>query len=271
MQVLSRWFQGGQQNPEFLLNQNELTAAMRSERRRADRSKAPLALATFRRKQGSMQSVPRQLSAALHQRLRETDVAGLLDSNRVAVVLPDTNSDGAWTFANAIQQQCQVDLDLTAEVYLYPEMLDLPALSSDPSEQGEDSGSPPQEKELEPLLVDSLPVWKRALDVVAASLACTLLSPLLLLTAVLVKCTSPGPILFRQWRGGRGGKPFMLFKFRTMCVDAEAKQASLLADNEQDGPEFKIKDDPRITAAAVICAAVVSTNCPSYGTSSKET
>ena len=63
----------------------------------------------------------------------------------------------------------------------------------------------------------------------------------------------------------------MLFKFRTMCVDAEAKQASLLADNEQDGPAFKIKDDPRITAAAVICAAVVSTNCPSYGTSSKET
>jgi lipopolysaccharide/colanic/teichoic acid biosynthesis glycosyltransferase len=65
--------------------------------------------------------------------------------------------------------------------------------------------------------------------------------------AATIKLTSKGPVLFAQKRAGLGGKPFKIYKFRTMVVDAEALKAKLKAQNEQDGPAFKIKDDPRVT------------------------
>jgi lipopolysaccharide/colanic/teichoic acid biosynthesis glycosyltransferase len=54
-------------------------------------------------------------------------------------------------------------------------------------------------------------------------------------------------VFFKQWRSGRGGRPFLCYKFRTMVVDAESRKKQLLARNEQDGPAFKIQDDPRVT------------------------
>ena len=74
---------------------------------------------------------------------------------------------------------------------------------------------------LEQMFVRPMPVWKRALDIVGAGTALVLLSPLLLLIAVAIKLTSRGPVLFKQLRSGRGGRPFMIWKFRTMVVDAE--------------------------------------------------
>ena len=96
--------------------------------------------------------------------------------------------------------------------------------------------------------VNAAPWWKRAIDIVGAGTGLILLSPILLGTAVTIKMTSSGPILFRQRREGKGGKSFDILKFRTMVVDAEAKQASLRGVSEQDGPAFKLKDDPRVTA-----------------------
>jgi exopolysaccharide biosynthesis polyprenyl glycosylphosphotransferase len=89
---------------------------------------------------------------------------------------------------------------------------------------------------------------KRAFDVVVSGLVLLALAPVLLLVAlaVLVFC-APGPCLFKQQRVGRHGRPFNMLKFRTMVVDAEAQKASLESRNEQSGPVFKIKDDPRIT------------------------
>lgn len=88
---------------------------------------------------------------------------------------------------------------------------------------------------------------KRALDVVASALALVLLSPLLLLIGMLIKLDSPGPIVFAQRRIGRGGKPFTVYKFRTMRLGAEEEQESLRALNEAKGPMFKMKADPRCT------------------------
>ena len=89
---------------------------------------------------------------------------------------------------------------------------------------------------------------KRVLDVLASSALLLLLSPLLLVVSALILITSsPGPILFKQPRVGRHGRMFNMLKLRTMVVDAEARKASLEALNEQSGPVFKIKDDPRIT------------------------
>jgi len=72
-------------------------------------------------------------------------------------------------------------------------------------------------------------------------------APLLMVTAVLVKFTSRGPVLFRQTRVGRGGEQFQMLKFRTMVVDAEARKAELHALNDGNGVLFKMRDDPRIT------------------------
>jgi exopolysaccharide biosynthesis polyprenyl glycosylphosphotransferase len=89
--------------------------------------------------------------------------------------------------------------------------------------------------------------FKRVIDVVVSSLALLLLSPAFLLTALLIKVTSPGPVFFIQERVGFNKRRFRLYKFRTMVTDAEKKQAELEHLNEASGPVFKIKDDPRIT------------------------
>jgi exopolysaccharide biosynthesis polyprenyl glycosylphosphotransferase len=90
-------------------------------------------------------------------------------------------------------------------------------------------------------------VAKWAFDKVAA-IGCLLLTlPMLVLIAIVVKLDSPGPILFRQVRVGRNGKPFQVLKFRTMVADAEQLKAGLQDRNEADGPLFKLRDDPRLT------------------------
>lgn len=73
------------------------------------------------------------------------------------------------------------------------------------------------------------------------------LSPLLLLVAILVKLDSRGPVLFAHGREGKGGREFPCLKFRTMVVGADRQQHALSAKNEVDGPQFKIEDDPRVT------------------------
>ena len=88
---------------------------------------------------------------------------------------------------------------------------------------------------------------KRTFDVLVSSVALVLLSPFLLAVAVIIKCTSPGPVFFRQERTGRNERPFSVLKFRTMYEDAEQRKAEILHLNEVDGPLFKVSDDPRVT------------------------
>ena len=88
---------------------------------------------------------------------------------------------------------------------------------------------------------------KRMIDVVGASVALLLTAPLWLVIAVAIKLDSPGPVLFVQERVGLGGRRFRFYKFRTMVVDAEQRQAALEQLNEASGPVFKIREDPRIT------------------------
>jgi exopolysaccharide biosynthesis polyprenyl glycosylphosphotransferase len=88
---------------------------------------------------------------------------------------------------------------------------------------------------------------KRFIDIVLSTAALLILAPALVLTAILIKLTSPGPVFFVQKRVGLNKRVFNIFKFRTMVPDAERKLADLEHLNEVSGPVFKIKSDPRIT------------------------
>jgi exopolysaccharide biosynthesis polyprenyl glycosylphosphotransferase len=88
---------------------------------------------------------------------------------------------------------------------------------------------------------------KRTFDLVVSSAILVLISPFFLVTAVLIKVTSPGPVFFRQVRTGRNERPFSVLKFRTMYDDAEERKAEILHLNEVDGPLFKMTEDPRVT------------------------
>jgi lipopolysaccharide/colanic/teichoic acid biosynthesis glycosyltransferase len=88
---------------------------------------------------------------------------------------------------------------------------------------------------------------KRALDLAAALALLPVLGLLLLALWPLYRLTDPGPLFFRQLRTGRNGRRFRMFKLRTMVVDAEALKLRYAAQNEHVWPDFKMKNDPRIT------------------------
>ena len=88
---------------------------------------------------------------------------------------------------------------------------------------------------------------KRLLDIVCSFVGIIVLSPLLILTFLLVRLTSRGPVFFIQQRVGLNGRTFALYKFRTMVPDAESRLKDLMNKNEMKGPAFKITNDPRLT------------------------
>ncbi|MCY6484375.1 sugar transferase [Clostridium aestuarii] len=90
-------------------------------------------------------------------------------------------------------------------------------------------------------------VIKRIIDVIGSLLGIIVLFIPLLLVAVAIKLDSKGPIFFSQERVGKNGDKFNMYKFRSMCVDAEEKLTKLKDKNEMSGPMFKIKEDPRVT------------------------
>jgi exopolysaccharide biosynthesis polyprenyl glycosylphosphotransferase len=111
---------------------------------------------------------------------------------------------------------------------------------------GEESESMPSTAV--PFSARRISFWKRLTDIVGSAFGLLLVSPILILAAIAVKLSSPGPVFFGQTRAGLGCIPFTIYKFRSMYVDAEERKQELLHLNEQDGPAFKIKNDPRITS-----------------------
>ena len=88
---------------------------------------------------------------------------------------------------------------------------------------------------------------KRFFDICLSAAALVVLSPVLLVIAILIYLEDKGPVIYSQTRLGKDGRSFKLYKFRSMCVDADEKLKDLQKLNERDGPVFKIRDDPRVT------------------------
>jgi lipopolysaccharide/colanic/teichoic acid biosynthesis glycosyltransferase len=146
--------------------------------------------------------------------LGEPDVAIALPGNATPEVVPDA----------------------TDLVYPFP---DAEAIASDPTD-GTTAGG---------LLAAAW--WqltcKRAIDVVGSVTLLVLLLPVLFLTALAIRATSPGPALYRQERVGRGGRTFKILKFRSMHVGAHEVRSAIAHRNETTGPVFKMRKDPRLT------------------------
>jgi exopolysaccharide biosynthesis polyprenyl glycosylphosphotransferase len=102
---------------------------------------------------------------------------------------------------------------------------------------------------LEPV---SLSRWqvatKRVLDLILSGIGILLAAPVLFACALAIKLGDRGPVFFRQERVGRDGKTFTIYKLRTMVIDAEARLADLVSQNQRDGVLFKLSADPRVTA-----------------------
>jgi exopolysaccharide biosynthesis polyprenyl glycosylphosphotransferase len=92
-----------------------------------------------------------------------------------------------------------------------------------------------------PLLV------KRALDIIMSSVCLILLMPIFVVVGLLIKCTSKGPIIYRQVRCGLFGRKFTLYKFRSMYEGADDILWEIKHLNEMNGPTFKMRNDPRVT------------------------
>jgi len=231
---------------ESLLSVAEMKRMLQRERARVDRNGSQFSLiAMTPREPERAHATLAQLATLLRRRLRCTDEVGWLEEQQIGVFLPDTPASGAWKVADDICLAFSTDEHPPlCMVYQYP------------SEPGTEDEMPLRAEEpafdrpvvgLQVFFARPMPLWKRCLDATGAGLGLLLLSPLMVLVALAVKLTSPGPVFFRQWRAGLGGRAFQMIKFRSMRVDAEACKAALMRFNEQDGPAFKIRNDPRVT------------------------
>jgi lipopolysaccharide/colanic/teichoic acid biosynthesis glycosyltransferase len=226
------------------------------EKRRSDRSKCPLSIALFRfggGKAGGHHSIDR-LVDILCVNKRETDVVGYLNDEVVAVLLTDTSEQGTQRFVQKIVDRSD-GLDFSTVAETYPGHL-FESLAAD------DNDCPG----IAFFVVDNPPVprepaqfVKRSIDFIGAAFALFALSPLMLVVAVAVAANSRGPVIFRQIRLGRGGRPFVFYKFRSMYCDADERihreyVTGLIAGNNRDGktgnsarPWSKLESDRRIT------------------------
>jgi exopolysaccharide biosynthesis polyprenyl glycosylphosphotransferase len=140
-----------------------------------------------------------------------------------------------------IQQAQRIHLD----VKLIPDLLGFEPQSSLPENFGE---LPVLTLYAEPLPAAGM-FLKRAFDLIGSALGLAILTPVLGSIALIIRLESPGPVLYRAPRVGRKGRCFLCYKFRTMITNADGLKERLRAQNQRQGPTFKIENDPRITRA----------------------
>ena len=222
----------------------EFASILNRERDRTDRTGQEFSMVVFETGAGSRRSAAvRNLVAILAQRIHSTDDIGWLEDGRIAVTLPHTSPDGAWKFIENVRQALGGSASTPAcTVYAYPSCWitrtggasprPTPTGDAPPSQPGipfpkmeysrVEPGEPARPlEELGSHFLQPNPLWKRAIDVVGSLVAMILLSPLFLLVALFIKIVSPGPIFFHQERVGYLCRPFTLWKFRTMHVNAD--------------------------------------------------
>ncbi|MEM1303825.1 MAG: sugar transferase [Planctomycetota bacterium] len=239
-----------------LLTPPEFDRVAACERMRTDRNGSPLSILLIALPPtGNQASDVQSLAEVLGQRLRMTDTAGRLRDGRIGVLLPDTAESGAWKVAADLCDVYEVgEARPSCEVLVYPDR-DRGRGSGDGDASQPSEPRPPiavagagaDFQSADSFFVRSCPAWKRVADIVGASLGLVVAAPVIGAAAVAVAATSPGGAFFVQEREGHGGRRFKIFKLRTMRRGSDRIKHKLRARSEQDGPAFKMTDDPRVT------------------------
>lgn len=272
----------------------QFRAALARERARVDRNGHQIALVLIQVNGRQRTSKAPRLIDVLKGRLRLTDEAGWFDSSRVGVLMPCTSCKGAWHMVADLCRIMNGGLSLSdCRVYTYPydrsvgagerrprdaagtcmalgdELLaegrlaslsrtdsaGRSAVGASPAPVGS-AGAPAYSNPLEPGAWTGPSAWQRGLDVICALLGLVALAPVFIVAALLIKSVSPGPVFFKQVRIGRGGRPFVLWKFRTMKTGADNAlhrnhMAALIRSGPGRGaagpkPMTKLDNDPRV-------------------------
>jgi lipopolysaccharide/colanic/teichoic acid biosynthesis glycosyltransferase len=247
-----------------LLDERYFVRMLRLERKRCERSHEPFALMLFEAPElfeWAPSGVVAGIARAISSCTRETDVFGWYEQGRVLGLIVSqvgspacSNSSIISTrIGEALQDRLAPELlaGLKMRVRIFPDESDERGGGDDYIFYRDLSRSHDQQRRAKQT--------KRVMDIAISSLALIVLSPLLFLIALLVKCTSKGPVLFRQERVGRFGAPFTFLKFRSMYVNNDPSihreyvaklisgDAKVAQGNSADGITYKIVNDPRIT------------------------
>jgi lipopolysaccharide/colanic/teichoic acid biosynthesis glycosyltransferase len=218
------------------------------ERARADRSGQEFSLAMFDfRTRTARDGVLVKLVHVLIQRSRSTDVIGWMGGWRIGVLLPDTPADGARKLIADVYQALADSFHAPeCSVYSYP--LQKHSAGNGGAEIKQDRTNVPYTDVLD--AAQKHPNWKRGMDMLIALLVLILLSPLLIIIALVIKLSSPGPVFFKQERLGYLGRPFICWKFRTMNADSDKTPHEQYLEKliRENIPMTKLdaQDDPRI-------------------------
>jgi exopolysaccharide biosynthesis polyprenyl glycosylphosphotransferase len=244
-----------------LLLKSEFLNRLRVEKRRADRSKAYLSLVLFylQEKEEKGRETLQKFIASLQKNTRESDIKGWLEGDVIGLILPDTDEDGVKHFLKKITEG-NGRFNYSVAKGTYPDHLFVKLLI-------EEEGLP----DFFPLDLDEpkeshlfQTALKRIVDVLGALVGLILFSPIMLATAIAIKATSAGPIIFKQARFGKKGARFQFYKFRSMHwhVDDQIHReyvTNLIKGNlekinqgDKKAPLFKIVSDSRVTRVGKI-------------------
>ncbi len=238
----------GRPGSQRLLDEPQFRRALERERLRADRLHRSFSFLEFQLAPATNYLLE-PLATLLEKRLRLTDEFGRHGAG-IGVILPETPLAAASLLGEEISRAAgEAALPWRAcqypETHAAPEPAELTLAELESALAADEAGETDRSAQL--LFVKRLPLWKRTIDVLAAGCGRLLAAPILAAAALAIRLTSPGPVLFLQRRTGLGGRPFTIYKLRTMRLDAEQRKAELRALSEQDGPAFKLKHDPRVT------------------------
>jgi len=239
-----------------LLLKSEFLNRLRVEKRRVDRSKAPLSLAlfSFQKNEEKSGTTIQEFVASLGKNTRESDIKGWIDRDAVGLILPDTDEKGVKRCVKKIVES-DGGFNYSVITGTYPDHLFVKLLM-------EEEGLP----DLFPLDLDGLMeshgfqiALKRGMDILGSLVGLILFAPLMLATAIAIKMTSPGPVIFKQSRIGKKGLRFQFYKFRSMYWNTDDQihreyvtnlikgDLDKIKQGDEEAQLFKMKSDPRVT------------------------
>lgn len=231
---------------------------LRIEKRRVDRSKAPLSIAlfNFHHKTINKGDQIQEFFKSLLENTRETDIKGWVDPDVIGLILPYTDEKGV---RRCVEKVANGELDETCSVvtgtypdHLFQKLLDKEKGSLDLFPLDLDLDETIKSYRFQYAL-------KRIMDIVGSLIAIVLFSPLMFITALAIKINSPGPIIFKQMRQGKKGARFPFCKFRSMHYNVDDQihreyvtnlikgQHEKINQGVGEEPLYKMKNDSRIT------------------------